>query len=145
MKNINIFSCFRIIFVCLSVFFITSCGDSDQSDRKVFDYNLRGTWLSADNSVFAGELVIEYNRITIIGYQESQSLVHGVDDEKRPFRGFTKETPLIGYSEEGFFYIQTAGDWKAIPYMYFTENSVRDRFLRFNFGEREELLRRVAD
>ena len=141
-KYIRLFPTQRIVVVFLYFFFITACGDSDPSDRKIFDYNLRGTWYSADNSVFDGELFIDYNRITIIGYHEGQTPQH-VEDEKRPFRGFIKETPLVGFSEDGIFHIQNAGDWFEIPYHYFTENSGRDKFLRFYFGERMELLRRM--
>jgi type I restriction enzyme S subunit len=48
-------------------------------------------------------LVIEYNRITITGYDESQTQNQSEvnkDDNKRPFKGFTQNIALKGYAEK---------------------------------------------
>ena len=143
-KYLRLFSSVTWIFTLFSVFFITSCGSSEPSDRKVFEYKLRGTWQSNDPSVYAGELVIEYNSITIWDYLENQTPLLG-DDTKRPFREFTKGTRLSGYSEDGIFFIRDAGEWFEIPCFYYTENNGHDKFLRFTFGDRKEILRLVSD
>ena len=122
----------------LTVLFTTSCENSN--DNSVFDYNLRGTWISNDGTVYSGTLLIEYNRITIIGYKESQTPLLG-DDDKRPFKDFTKGIPLSGYSEDHKIIIKDVGMWQdGIPYDYYTGSNSRDKFLRFNFGGRMETL-----
>ena len=127
-------------FALLCLFFIIGC-NSEPSDAPRFDFDLRGTWSSNDFSVYDGGLVIEYNRITILGYEEAQTPPLG-DDERRPFREFTKGTSLSGYSEDGIIHIREAGVWYEIPYAYYSENNGRDKFLRFTFGNRIETLRR---
>ena len=131
----------RVIFALLLVAFTTAC-DWDSSDSNSFAYDIRGTWRSNDASLYAGELLIEYNKITIYGYEETQTFPSG-DDTKRPFRDFTKGTPLSGYTENGIMFIRDAGMWNEIPYIYYAENYGNDRFLRFNFGGRIETLRRI--
>ena len=140
------FSLKQIVFTLLFVVLVSACGDSsnDPSGNKRFDFNLRGVWMSNDASIYFGELVIDYNRITIRGYEEIQTLPHS-DDAKRPFREFTKGTPLSGYVEGGIMFIRDAGEWHEIPYVYYTENFGNDRFLRFTFGGRTEILSRITD
>ena len=127
--------------VCVLIVTIIAACDSEPSDSSRFDYDLRGIWHSNDQSVYAGELVIDFDRITILGYEEIQTPPYG-DDSRRPFKDFTKGTPLLGYSEGLFLFIRDAGEWYEIPYTYYSENLGRDRFLRLTFGERNETLRR---
>ena len=127
--------------VCISllyIFCITSCGSSDDQN---FDYELRGMWVSNDpSSTYLGSLHIEYDKITIDGYGESQTPILG-DDNQRPFKGSTKGTPLKAYSEDGMIYIKDVGAWqKGIPYIFYTGYSNRDKFMRINFNGREEIL-----
>jgi len=67
------------IAVLLASFFIAACdGISGTSDIKKFDYD----------------------RITITGYNEGKPL-SGENDNRHPFRNFTKRIALKRYSEEG--------------------------------------------
>ena len=149
MKNINIFLfgkflSIRVIFALLSIFLVTACGDTEPSNRKRFEYNLQGTWFSSDPTVYDGGLIIDYNKIIILGYEEVQTPPNG-NDVRRPFREFTKDVPLSGYAENDTIFIQNAGVWHEIPYRYYTENYGNDRFLRFTFGDRTETLRRSME
>ena len=135
---------------------LAACGTHSDSDYKRFDFDLRGTWESSDESVYSGKLIIDFDKITITGYSENQTF-YAEDDEKRPFKDFTKNTSLYGYSEdditisvssdreikkEGIILIMDKAELKeGIPYTYYTTNSKQDRFLLFVFGEREEVLR----
>ena len=122
----------------VTVFLLTGCGKDDSIDS-----DLRGNWVSNDASVYSGELVIGYGRITISGYGERQTPLNG-DDANRPFRTFTKEVTLDCKSENGKIYIKDVGQWQdGIPYIYYTGSSKRDKFLRINFGGRDETLRRT--
>jgi hypothetical protein len=133
MKKIPIF--------LIIVFIAMSCEKSDLFDYKNFDYDLRGTWVSNDPSVYSGSLIIDYDKITISGYSEIQTPPEG-NDARRPFRDFIKKVPLSGYSEDGRFYIMNMGEWHVgIPYTYWTEDYGRYKFLRFDFGGRMEILR----
>jgi hypothetical protein len=122
---------------------IVSCGTSTgTSDIKRFDDKLQGTWVSDDPSVYNGTLVIGYDRITITGYGESQTPAVGGDDNKRPFKGFTKGVALKGYSEDGKLFIEDKGQLQeGVPYTYWeTNSSPKQKFLEFNFGGRDETL-----
>ena len=153
MKNIRIVrfekhkSIFSLMFgniFLLSVFFLITACNSETSDSDKFDFNLRGTWYSSDPSLYDGQLIIEFNRITILGYEEAQTRPLE-DDSRRPFREFTKGTQLSGYSEEDFsnyiIYIRDVGIWHEISCTYYTGIDRNDKFLRFTFGERTETLR----
>jgi hypothetical protein len=137
----------RVFSVCVSLlaaFFITACWDIVPSDRNSFNRDLWGTWVSNDPSVYSGELVIDIDRITITGYTEGQTPLTG-DDNRRPFRGFTKGMPLKGYSEEGKIFIEDGGLLQeGIPYTYWEDspppNYRKVRYLRFTFGGRSETL-----
>jgi len=121
---------------------IAACGIRDD-DNENFDRKLQGTWESNDKSVYSGTLYIDYNSITIKGYEESQTLWQG-DDTNRPFKNFTKNTALKAYSEEGKIFITDAGILQeGIPYTYYTGKFATDEFLRFNFGDRLETLRKI--
>ena len=136
------------IFIVFAVFLLYSCGESDpdRPDRQSFDWDLRGTWVSNDPSVYDGELVIDYNSIIIWDYLESQTPENG-DDTRRPFRDFTRGAQLTGFSQNDSIFIRDAGVWqKGIPYTYYhTEGYPRIYFLRLTFGDRIEILRKVAD
>jgi hypothetical protein len=125
------------------------------ADTDVFYTKLRGTWKSNDPSVYSGTLVIDNKSITISGYSESQTPFPGGDDDKRPFKGFTRGVPLKGYSEEedttqanrvqGFIFIQDGGLMQdPIPYTFWEDpyqyGQTQNQFLRFNFGDRQETL-----
>lgn len=134
-------------FLLLAVFFTTAC-DSETDGRR-FDFDLRGTWYSNDPSRYSGELIIEYDRITILGYLEGQTPLLG-DDAERPFGNFTKGTALSGYSESFeangvrnyIIYIMDVGVWHELASVYYTGSNRNDRFMRINFGARTETLRR---
>jgi hypothetical protein len=103
---------------------------------------LRGTWVSSDPSVYSGTLEIEFDRITITGFSESQTPFLG-NDNNLPFKGFTKKYSLKGYSEEGKIYIEDKGRLQeGIPYFYWYIEPPPDykkvKFLRFTFGLRDE-------
>jgi hypothetical protein len=114
-------------------------------DYKTIDFNLRGAWESTDASLYSGKLVIGVDTITITGYAESQTppAWNGGDDTLRPFRDFAKGAPYACYAEEGKLFITTVGGEKNVPYLYST--SGQDKFLFFNFGGREEALKRTGD
>ena len=138
----------KIFAVCTSLlvaFFVISCGDLDTETGESFEYDLRGIWVPNDpENIYSGTLEIEYNRITITGYGESQTPILG-DDDKRPFKSFTKGIALKGYSEDGKIFIEDRGFLQeGIPYTFWEENAPPDykqkRFLSFIFDGREEKL-----
>ena len=108
---------------------------------------LQGTWQTNDpDSIYSGTLSIGHDRITISGYGERQTPLFG-DDEKRPFRNYTKGMPLRAYSEEGILFIEDGGFWvNGIPFNYWYVDSPSNfgtvHFLRFEFGGRTETLRK---
>ena len=139
--------------VFVSVIFIGSCviegGSGDSFARK-----LRGTWVSHNSDeIYSGQLVIDYNRITISGYKKYQPPLFGkdVDDSNRPFRDFTKDAVLKGYSEkgknlkgsseDGYIFIEEFGKLHDGIYYVYYEDMAHNKFLRFTFGDREETLR----
>jgi len=128
----------------LAAFLFTSC-DWEVIESRHFDYKLQGTWISNDPAVYSGKLIISYDRITIIGFGEDQTPLRGGDDNKRPFKGFTKGTALKGYSEEGKIFIEDAGLFQeGIPYIFYTTgNDLEDNFLRFTFGGRSETMQKI--
>ena len=152
-KKHFIFSFFA--FLCLLL--IAAC-DWDTDDRtgnyQRFDWDIQGTWKTNESeSRYTGTLVIDYNRITITGYGETQTPAQGGNDTERPFRNITKNTPLEGYTEEQeatgqkIILIKDAGTWQeAIPYIYWYDYPPTDfekvEFLRFTFGNRQETLRK---
>jgi hypothetical protein len=127
-----------------AVLLIVSCDwEIPPSDDKIFDHDLRGTWVSNDPSVYFGQLIIEKDRITITGFTEGQTQLGG-DDNRRPFRGFTRGAALTGYSEEGKIFIEDRGLLQeGIPFHYYTAGTFpQERFLSFTFGGRIETLQR---
>jgi len=140
----------------LAVFFISSCYYDNEETGRRFNDNLQGSWISNDPTIYSGELVINNDRITIVDFNEKQTppQLEGGDDAKRPFKGFTKGTALKGYSEkektvnknseEGKFFIEDAGLMRdGIPYTFYkTGNNLEDDFLRFNFGGRDEIMKK---
>jgi len=130
--------------VCaLVVAIIAACGTSNSDNSyESFEYRLRGTWESNDNSLYSGSLYIESNSITITGYVESQTRPNE-DDGRRPFKGFVKETPLKGYSAEGRIFINNVGVLQeGIPYSY-DNPSYGAEILVLTFGGREEILQKT--
>ena len=131
-----------------AVLLLSSCifieGDDSTSLLDNFDFNLQGTWVSNDTSKYSGVLTITYNKITIEGYKESQTQ-QGDNVAHHPFKNFTKGTQLSGYSKEGNFYIEDKGEWQTgIPYIYYESGGIidKDKFLCFNFGGRDEVLKK---
>jgi hypothetical protein len=130
----------KIVMLSVAVLLMTACSKNDKSDTKKFDYKLQGTWISNDPSVYSGSLIIDYNKITILGYSEIQT-PHDGDDTRRPFRNFTKGIPLSGYSEDDKIFIIDAGQLQeSIPYIYNEENNGHNKILRLTFGDRIEVL-----
>ena len=118
--------------------------EGDFFSYNSFDYDLQGTWATNGISEYSGTLEIEYNRITISGYGPSPvyEMTHGT--AHRPFKDWTKDTPLVGYSEDGQLFINDAGQLQeGIPYNYYTTNFGRDKFIRIDFNGREEILRKM--
>jgi hypothetical protein len=142
---------FTLLIVTCSLLLVT-CGDtgtdSGTGNYLRFDWNIQGTWTTNDTgSLYSGKLIIDYNRITITGYSETQTPTPGGDDTQRPFRNITKGIPLKGYTEEGQIYIEDAGLLQTgIPYTYWYTYSPSESknvyFLRFTFGGRQETLRK---
>jgi len=140
----------------LAAFLITSCGDWDIKESQNFGNNLQGTWISNERAIYSGTLIISRDWITIIDFNEKQTPLQseGGDDNKRPFKGFTKETALKGYSEkgkdlnkyseEGKIYIEDAGLMQGgIPYTFYKAGKAyEDEFLRFTFGGRDEIMKK---
>jgi len=139
----------KIFAVCVSLFaafFIIACDETDTSQR--FASDLHGTWVSNDTAIYSGTLIISNDRITISGYDEGQTPppLEGGNDNKRPFKDFTKGTALKGYSEEGKIFIEDGGMvQEGIPYIYWDDSPPPDykkvKFLRFTFGGRVETLK----
>jgi len=134
------------LLLILCSFLIVSCNYNyvSSEDQESFNQDLRGTWVSNDPSIYSGTLIISRNRITISGYYENQTPAQGIDAQ-RPFKDFTKGIPLLGYSDENLLFIQDAGIWQtAIPFTYWEDSHPTEyrqlRFLRFNFGGRQETL-----
>jgi len=129
---------------CSLLIVLAGCDwDSITDDLNVFDYSLRGTWVSDNKNVYSGRLEITYNTISITGYDASQT-PQGSDDARRPFKGFMKDVALGGYSRNGKFVIWNAGIWQdGIPYEYTVVGPYpQKRYLRFTFGGRVEILRK---
>jgi hypothetical protein len=120
---------------------LASC-DGGMVSGEIAETKLRGTWESTDSELYSGTLVIDWDTITISGYGESQTppTWQGGDDSKRPFRDFAKNVPLSCYTEDGNLFITTAVDTKSVPYRYST--SGLDKYLLFNFGGRDEALKK---
>jgi len=154
----------------LAAFFITACG---YETILTLGSKLRGTWVSNDPKDYDGTLVITIisssssdnndsnGRITITGYSKDQtpSILFGGDDNKRPFKDFTKGTALKWRLEvitqkkdsmEGIFYITDRGKEWEVPFVYYegelwhdssSSTGYRaDKFLLFTFGGRDEIL-----
>ena len=143
-----------------AAFFFAACEWDPEysSNYKSFAYELQGAWVPNDpEGVYTGSLKIDTDRITITGYGETQT-PSGEDDNKRPFKGYTRGTALKGYSEAGpsaeesykvgHIFIQDAGILQSgIPYTYWEEYSPSDyrrtQFLRFTFEGRVETLQKT--
>ena len=117
-------------------------GYSKPANNRTFAYDLQGTWVSNDPSVYSGKLVIDLNRITITGYRESQTPIWD-NDNKRPFKNFIKNVPIRGYSNDGKLFIEDRGSYESISYtLYTTGTYPQHKFLRFSFGGRLEILQK---
>ena len=113
---------------------------SQTGSYKSFEYKLRGTWVSQDKSVYSGTVQIDSVTITITGYEESQRKDTDPWDHL-PFRGFPKSAPLKGYSEDGKLFIGDNAQ-NSVPYNLETgADKQKDKFLRFNFGGRDEVVK----
>jgi hypothetical protein len=116
------------------------------SDYKSFAYDLQGIWETNDISeYYSGKLVISSNTITISGYapNELYEIING--PSRRPFKDFTKNAPLEGYTEEGKIFIKDAGViQEGLPYEWYTSqlDYKQVQFMRFYFGGRAETLRK---
>ena len=136
------------LFVVFSLI-LTTCGDWNPVPVPSFDYYLRGTWVSNQNEyAYGGTLEITMYNIKITGYGPKDK----VSAAQQPFRSFTQNVSLEGYSEgelsrtdgEGYFYIYDKGSLQpGIPFKYYSAGS--ERLLLFNFGGREEILKKISD
>ena len=110
---------FLILIVLSSALLITACEYNPIND-EFFAYDLRGTWETNGISDYSGTLIIDRSTIRITGYAPNNiyELTNGTD--KRPFRDFSKGTPLEGYSSEGKLFIYDRGNLQnGIPYSYY--------------------------
>jgi len=101
--------------------FISSC-DMENNNRS-FAHYLQGTWVpNAESPAYPGTLIISFDRITIIGFE--QRWIH--DTPYRPFRNFPRNVPLSGFSEgsrvnghtRGHIFIEDGGLRPGISYFY---------------------------
>jgi hypothetical protein len=143
----------------IAVFFITACGYETEA---ISGSKLRGTWVSNDPSIYSGTLTITISsnnsndRIKIEGYTANQTPPRG-DDNKRPFKDFTKGSALKCRWDleedklEGKLFITDRGkEQEGIPFVYYegerwhdssSSTGYRtDKFLCFTFGGSEEKL-----
>jgi hypothetical protein len=129
----------------LAALFITSCYDGYSSgDYKTFNYDLRGTWvLHEPDPHYDGYLEISYEWIIIWDFHKGQTPNRG-DDEDRPFKDFTKDVALKGYSEEGKFFIEDRGMLQeGIPYTFWKAGKYQEiYFLSFTFGKNTITMRK---
>jgi hypothetical protein len=134
-----------VFYIAVSLaLFVVSC-DMDLSDSgQYFEYDLRGTWRSTEPYFPNGELIIEYSRITVKGYNAYWS-------PDNALKNITSGIPLEGYSikgevidktkKEGEIFIYDRGSLQeGIPYTYWEgaydyDNYVRPRMLTFYYGE----------
>jgi hypothetical protein len=119
----------------------------NKPDNKTFANDLRGTWETNSISDYSGTLVIGSNNITISGYAPNTSYELTYGTSRRPFRDFTKNVSLEGYTEEGKIFIKDAGIiQEGIPYTYWDGYHQPDnelvQFIRFDFGGRVETLQK---
>ena len=136
-----------IVFFLFSLITCDSGNINSGSKVQIFDWKLQGKWETHESdSRYTGTLEIDYSRITITGYGESQTPKIGGNDAERPFKNITKNTALSGYSEDGKIFIKDAGTvQEGIPYNYYPSDDyfTGDEFLRFNFGGRDQTLRKI--
>jgi hypothetical protein len=147
----------KIFAVCaalLAALFAAACGPEPETTSNS---KLQGTWVSNDPYIYSGTLKITNDRITIDGYYADQTPSRG-DDNKRPFKDFTKRAGLKWrsevttqrkYSMEGIIYITDRGkEQEGISFYYYegdlwddgSYTKKADKFLCFTFGDREEIL-----
>jgi hypothetical protein len=106
------------------------------------DVDLHGTWESTDRTVYSGTLKINFDTITITGFDEGQTPYKG-DDSKRPFKDFAKNAPLPCYTKDGKLFIGFKSDVQSLPYNY--SKTGQERYLHFTFGGRPEALKRMGN
>jgi hypothetical protein len=136
--------------LALCSLFFFSCdgnGSAGGSNYKSVAYDLRGTWVSNETGEYSGTLVISGNTITIGGYDPNTLYEWTNGTGCRPFKDFTKNVPLEGYTEEGKIFIKDVGIvQEGLPYTYWDAYSPDDYkriyLLTFNFGGRNETLRK---
>jgi len=139
---------FTVCIVLITVLFAASCGGISgiSGVSKTFESKLRGVWVSNDPNLYSGELIIDFNTITIKGYGEDWLSIVS-DDSKRPFRDYPKNVSFKGYSEDSKIFIEyREAEQNGIPYYYYETSSYpNDKILEFNFGGRREILQYQAD
>jgi hypothetical protein len=131
-----------LLALIIAALLITSCNIDDiTGNYKYFEYDLRQIWTSNDTSDTwaSGTLVFDFDTLIITGYTGTPP---GGQGANQPFNGFTKNTPLKGYSEDGKIFIHDGGSWQpGIPYtVYGTPYDYQKNHLRFTFGTRNETL-----
>jgi uncharacterized radical SAM superfamily Fe-S cluster-containing enzyme len=68
------------------------------------------------------------------------------DDNKRPFKNFTKNVEMKGYSQEGKFFIKNMCNFsEGIPYTYYFDAFFFYELLSFDFAGRDEKLIKVTN
>ena len=150
---------FALCAVLAFAFSITACV-WENSNHERFASHLQGTWVSHEqHDIYSGTLVITFNSITITGFYPSQTPPAGCpylgNDFYRPFRDFTKNTALRGYSEEGqrvgmsivgHIFIWDIGTLQAPLFYTYWWNGVpfagREHFLSFTFNNKTHTFRR---
>jgi hypothetical protein len=144
MKNFRFFTLCTV----LSALFTSSCGGLLSGDYKSFNSDLQGTWVSNAPGLYSGKLTIDFDTITIEGYEEDYWATVLGNDNQRPFKEYPKRVPLKGYSKEGEIFIDYgSAAQNGIPYYYSETGTYPKKYklLEFTFGGRKEILQCQVD
>jgi hypothetical protein len=130
--------CKFIVAAIVTCVFFVNCDWSADTDLKYFDADLWGRWESNGPSIAGpGGIEIDVTTIKITGYNEK---LDPDDEKKRPFKEFTKNAKLEGYSEEGKFIIKDRGNWQpGISYNYYVD-AEHNPHIEFEFDGEQEIL-----
>jgi len=143
---------FIICIILLTALVLSACDwEPGAGNNNYFEYRLQGTWETNSPSFNADfvTLEIDFDSITIT-IDDYYVWPGDRDDPRRPFKDFTKNFPLKGYSEKidnnsGIIYIEDFGVLYEVPYQYNSSyNSSFDmvEILRFDFPSPDANIKR---